>query len=253
MMNINTDIIKVYHTVDELATRLASDFQNVVNESAKLNRQIHIALSGGSTPARFFQKLASAPYRENIAWQNVHFFWGDERCVPPDHPDSNFGMTQKNLFDHLAIPEENIHRIFGENAPHDEARRYASEIKQWLPRDQNGWPVFDWILLGLGTDGHTASIFPGSDVLEDRINICAVATHPETGQRRITLTLPVINHAKRISFLVTGENKASVVSKILSASAPDKSLPASWVRPLNGHLEWRLDQSAATEIRCLHE
>ncbi len=247
-MNQNNVKIKIFHDADELATSLAADFQNVVNEAAKRNNEIYIALSGGSTPALFFQKLASAPYRENIAWQNVHFFWSDERCVPPDDSDSNYGMTKNYLLDHVAIPVENIHRIFGENAPQDEAKRYASEINQWLPRVQNGWPEFDWILLGMGTDGHTASIFPGLDVLEDRTHICAVATHPEIGQKRITLTLPAINQAKRITFLVTGINKAPVIAQILCADQVNMLLPASFVKPDSGILEWYLDQAAGKSI-----
>lgn len=246
MMNKKNIQIKIYPGADELAARLAADFQNVVNEAAKLSRRIHIALSGGSTPALFLQKLASSPYRATIVWQNLHFFWGDERCVPPDHPDSNYGMTQKYLLDHIAIPDENLHRIFGENTPQNEAKRYAAEIKRLLPLTHNGWPEFDWILLGLGNDGHTASIFPGSDVLEDRTHVCAVATHPETGQKRITLTLPVINCGRRISFLVTGRNKAEMVAQVLSGNEP---LPAAFVQPSHGILEWHLDEQAGKLMR----
>jgi len=245
MLQHNTTI-HIFENANELAQALAVDFQGAVVQAAAENRSLNIALSGGSTPALFFQKLASSSHRENISWRHVHFFWGDERCVPPDHPDSNYGMTKKHLLDHIAIPEKNVHRILGENEPHDEASRYASEITQWLSVDENGWPEFDWILLGLGEDGHTASIFPGSNVLEDRTNICAVATHPETGQKRITLTLPVINHAKRISFLVTGENKAEMVANILSGN---ESLPAAFVQPIHGILEWRLDKQAGKLMR----
>ncbi len=241
--------IKIFETADELAGALADEFQKAVNEQAKLNKDFYIALSGGNTPALFFQNLASTQYRENIAWQNVHFFWGDERCVAPDHPDSNFGMTKKNLLDHIAIPPQNIHRILGEENPVTESKRYAQEIESIVPEDISGFLQFDWIFLGLGTEGHTASIFPGSGVLKNQKNICAVATHPESGQHRITLTLPVINHAKRVSFLVTGENKASVVAKILAGTEESKSLPAASVRPVNGILEWYLDQAAATMIR----
>ncbi len=238
--------LKIFKNADELAQALAEDFQEAVNQADEENRKLNIALSGGRTPALFFQKLASSFHREKINWRQVNLFWSDERCVPPHHPDSNYGMTQKNLLDHIAIPAENIHRIFGENDPGDEAKRYAAEIEQWLPLTQTGWPEFDWILLGLGADGHTASIFPGSDVVADRTNICAVAVHPETGQKRITLTLPTINHAKRISFLVTGDNKAQMVAKVLSG---DEHLPASFVQPNQGILEWRLDEQAGKLLR----
>lgn len=238
--------IRIFENSEKLAAALAESFGTAVNQATRANRDFFVALSGGSTPALLFQKLASAPYRENIAWQNIHFFWGDERCVPSDHPESNYGMTRKNLLDHIAILDENIHRIFGENPPEDEAKRYASEIKRWLPLTQTGWPEFDWIMLGLGEDGHTASIFPGSAVMEDRDNIYAVAIHPATGQQRITLTLPAINQARRISFLVTGENKAKIVAKVLSKNEP---LPAALVQPIHGILEWYLDVYAGELMR----
>ena len=241
--------IKIFETEDQLASALAKEFQVSVNEQSKRNKDFYIALSGGNTPALFFQKLASAQYRENIVWQNIQFFWGDERCVAPDHPDNNYVMTKKNLLDHIYIPAKNIHRILGEDNPVAEAKRYAQEIESTVPMDNSGFPQFDWIFLGLGTDGHTASIFPGSDVLEDRKNICVVATHPESGQKRITMTLPIINHAKRVSFLVTGENKASVAAKILTGAEESKSLPAALIRPVNGSYEWYLDQAAGTKIR----
>lgn len=239
------DKIHIFKDADELANVLAADFQSSINQAAKISRQFNVALSGGSTPALLFQKLASTPYRDNISWQNIHFFWGDERCVPPEHPDSNFGMTKKNLLDYISIPNANIHRIVGENDPAAEAMRYAQEIKNVLGQQNRAFPQFDWILLGMGTDGHTASIFPGSNVLDEQENICAIATHPESGQQRITLTLPVINNAKRVSFLVTGENKASVVAKVLTE---DESLLSSFVRPVNGILEWYLDRSAVALI-----
>jgi 6-phosphogluconolactonase len=150
--------------------------------------------------------------------------------------------------DHVSIPSKNIHRIFGENDPVEEAKRYAQEIGKFVPTSNSGFPQFDWILLGLGTDGHTASIFPGSNVLIEQENICAIAIHPESGQQRITLTLPVINNSKRVSFLVTGENKALVIAKILTGAEESKSLPASFVRPVNGILEWYLDQASAMII-----
>ncbi len=245
-MSQHNSTIKIFKNANELAQALAGDFQEAVDQAVAENRNLNIALSGGSTPALFCQKLASSSHREKINWRQVHLFWGDERCVPPDHPDSNYGMTRKNLLDHIAIPAENIHRIFGENDPGDEAKRYAAEIERWLPLTQTGWPQFDWILLGLGADGHTASIFPGSDVVADQTNICAVAVHPETKQKRITLTLPAINHAKRISFLVTGENKAEMVAKVLSGN---ESLPASLVQPNQCILEWYLDEQAGKLLR----
>jgi 6-phosphogluconolactonase len=241
--------IKIFENPENLAENVALEFQIAVQQSSSLNRHFFMALSGGSTPKLFFQKLASFPYRNSISWQHVHFFWGDERCVPPDHPDSNYGMTKQNLLDHISIPAENVHRILGEVDPTVGAKRYSNEIEVALPMWHSGFPQFDWILLGMGSDGHIASIFPGLNVLDGN-DICTVATHPETGQKRITLTLPVINHAKRVSFLVTGENKAKLVAKILGEAGDIQSLPASFVQPVNGILEWYLDKDSGRVKRA---
>ncbi len=245
-MNVIRPEIKIYKNPHDLADALAADFKFSVDRATKSEQNYYVALSGGSTPFLFFERLASASYRENISWQHVHFFWGDERCVPPDHPDSNYGMTKKKLLDHITIPGANIHRIAGENDPVTEAMRYAKEIKNVTGQQHRALPQFDWILLGLGTDGHTASLFPGPDVTGDRKNNCVVTTHPETGQKRISLSLPVINHTKRVSFLVTGAIKASLIAKILTGAEESQSLPASLVEPVNGILEWYLDQAAGT-------
>lgn len=232
-----------------MAENVALEFQIAVQQSASLNRHFFMALSGGSTPTLFFQKLASLPYRDSISWRHVNFFWVDERCVPPDHPNSNYGMTKQNLLDHISIPAKNVHRMLGENDPTVEAKRYANEIEVALPIWHSGFPQFDWILLGMGSDGHTASIFPGSNLLDEN-DICTVATNPETGQKRITLTMPVINHAKRVAFLVTGENKAELVAKILGEAGDIQSLPASFVQPVNGILEWYLDKDSGRVKRA---
>jgi 6-phosphogluconolactonase len=247
-MSIDQLNIHVYKNGDTLAAELADQFRHVVNQAAKRMRPFNIALSGGSTPALFFQKLALFSRRKAIAWQNVQIFWGDERCVPPDHPDSNYGMAKKQLFDHIIIPEENIHRIRGEAAPKGEAQRYADEIIRIIPQNDRALSQFDWILLGLGADGHTASIFSGSDARVNVQEICVITAHPETGQKRISLTMPLINNAKRITFLVTGESKSAIVAQILTGKGSPETRPASLVRPVQGLLEWFLDQAAAKFI-----
>ena len=201
-----------------------------------------IALSGGSTPKVLFQHLATN-YAERIDWQRVHFFWGDERCVPPDHPDSNYGMTKKLLFDHINIPATNIHRIHGEADTSVEVQRYGSLLHEKL-RLRDGQPVFDLILLGMGDDGHTASIFPDQAVLLRTDAPCALARHPETGQQRITLTGPVLNNAENVAFLVTGESKAAKVAAILHKSNAWQDYPAAHIAPRRGKLFWFLDHGA---------
>lgn len=202
-----------------------------------------LALSGGSTPKLLFQLLAEK-YAEKIDWSGIHLFWGDERCVPPDHPDSNYGMTKALLLDHIDIPAANVHRIKGEEVPAAEAVRYGEEI-QSVVSAVDGRPAFDLILLGMGGDGHTASIFPHEMYLLEETTICGVATHPESGQNRITINGPIINHAYLIAFLVTGGGKAEKVQAILERQAGFEAYPAAHVQPKDGITHWFLDESAA--------
>jgi len=241
--------IKIFENVDDLSNALAIEFQQSAKAAAQSDCAFHVALSGGTTPALFFKYLAEPTYQNKVPWEHVHFFWGDERCVPPDHPESNYGMTRRNLLNQIPLPQPNIHRIRAEENPFEEVNRYSEEIENTVPKNKTNWPQFDWIFLGLGNDGHTASIFPGSDVLTEGSNICALATHPISGQQRITLTLPVINNAKRISFLVSGESKAPIVAGILQDKEGSKLLPAAHVQPEDGILEWYMDRPAAALIQ----
>ncbi|RMI03468.1 MAG: 6-phosphogluconolactonase, partial [Calditrichaeota bacterium] len=207
--------VRIYPTAGDLADAVAQEFARAVEQHVHRGIPLFVALSGGTTPAILFRRLAQSPWQESISWRRVHFFWGDERCVPPEHPESNFGQADTLLLSHIPIPRENIHRIRGEAPAEPEAERYAEEIRRWVPVDETEVPRFDWIFLGVGEDGHIASLFPGSPVLEERKRLCAVATHPHTGQQRITVTFPVINNARRILFLVTGAKKSGVVREIL--------------------------------------
>lgn len=231
--------------ISELAGRLAEDFKAAVVEKAALGESLTVALSGGHTPKSFFQVLAAPPYKDTLPWDKVVFFWGDERCVPPDNDESNFKMTNLALLSHVAIPESNILRVLGENPPDGEAVRYGDEIKKFIPSGGNGFPRFDWIFLGMGDDGHTASLFPGAATLQEREKICVVATHPQTGQKRISVTLPVLNNGKRVSFLVAGNDKEPVLKEILQKGDRLLPYPASMVRPEEGILEWYIDKTAA--------
>jgi len=208
-------------------------------EIAKVDK-IDIALSGGSTPKVLFDILAKK-YADKIDWKKVHFYWGDERCVVPTDDESNFKMTDEKLFQHINIPLENIHRVLGENDPTEEADRYGKLIDQNLFL-KNGLPIFDLIILGMGGDGHTASIFPHQIELLNDDKTCAVAIHPESGQRRITLTGKVINAAKQIHFLVTGASKNSVIKEIFSKTENYKSYPATFIEGA----DWWMDESAGS-------
>jgi len=242
--------VKIYRfkTAKELAKSVADNFAQTVQNFVKEGENLNVALSGGNTPRILFESLAQPAYGNRINWNHIHFFWGDERCVPPDDPQSNYGLAYKSLLSHISIPDKNIHRIKGENDPILETNRYAEEICGHVLLGEDNWPVFDWILLGLGTDGHTASLFPKTPELEEQNSICVVTTHPETGQKRVSLTLPVINHARRISFLVTGESKTAIVRAILKNESGSDRYPASQVKPIDGMLEWFLDEIAASKL-----
>ena len=178
-------------------------------------------------------------YADRFPWQDIHFWWGDERCVPPHHADSNYRMTADLLLNKVPIPPQNVHRVRGENPPQEEADRYAQEICQFVPTHQQ-WPVFDLIMLGMGSDGHTASIFPHQMDLLFADHICAVAEHPVSGQKRVSLTGKVLNQAVKKAFLVTGASKASKVKEIFSAEEIAQNYPASHIEGA----DWFLDQSA---------
>ena len=234
----------LFNNGEELAEQLAKDFSAVVSEKAASGELLTVALSGGHTPKTFFEILADR-YSDSIAWDKVVFFWGDERCVPPDNDESNFKMTNLALLSKIDIPEGNIHRVHGEDPPHNEALRYEHEIREFIPPGANGFPSFDWIFLGMGPDGHTASLFPGAPTLEEREKVCVVATHPETGQKRVSVTFPVLDGAKRVSFLVAGDSKAPVLKEIMESGGEPLPYPASMVSPADGVLELYLDKAAA--------
>jgi 6-phosphogluconolactonase len=237
--------IYLFDDITGLAKRLAGDFKKALEDKAASGESLIVALSGGHTPKAFFEVLAALPYGDNLPWDKAIFFWGDERCVPPDNDESNFKMTNLSLLSRIKIPAANIHRVLGENPPEEEAVRYAREIKDNVPSGSNGFPVFDWIFLGMGEDGHTASLFPGAATLEEKEKICVVATHPQTGQKRVSVTFPVLDSGKRVSFLVAGAGKEPVLKEILENPSRQLPYPASMVHPADGVLEWYVDRSAA--------
>lgn len=230
-----------------LAERLATDLEQLILQTLRSRDPFYIAVSGGNSPKTLFRILTDQRYG-HIPWNRIHVFWADERCVPPDHPESNYGMTKAFLFDHINIPEDNIHRIMGENNPADECVRYRAEINTWVPAGDQGIPSFDMILLGMGDDGHTASIFPGQISIFNSNEICETARHPVTGQSRISMTGTLLNHAKRGCFFVTGENKSKITSDIINKKDQYLQFPAAHVNPVSGECNWYLDKSAAKLI-----
>lgn len=239
-----TTEVKIFKSPEKVAKAFAKELLAMVNESAQ--KRFDIALSGGQTPKILFEILQTK-YAEKFPWQRVHFWWGDERCVPASHADSNYGVALEILFSKVEIPQENIHPVIGENDPQEEAISYSHQLHEHL-NDRHGWPVFDLIILGMGSDGHTASIFPDQMQLLDSNQICATATHPDSGQIRITLTGKVLNNANRVYFLVTGENKAKRVAQIMNKRKKAPRFPAYHVAPEHGQLLWYLDEDAAKKM-----
>jgi 6-phosphogluconolactonase len=238
-------VIKISQSQDELAWDLARELAGLINDAGKSNKTLNIALSGGSTPGLLFSILGDH-FSDSVSWEHVHFFWGDERCVPPEDPESNYGMTKKALFDKISIPFSNIHRIRGENIPEKEAVRYSTEIASFT-RKRDGLPVLDLVILGLGVDGHIASIFPGHQELITSEKTYRVAVHPVTSLKRVTITARVINNADIIIFLVTGSHKAEMVAAVIE-SPGITNCPAASVEPVHGVLKWYLDIDAAAML-----
>lgn len=237
--------IRIFDNKKDLSINFTSWLQEILAEKDEL----FIALSGGSTPKSLFDYWSTLPKNE-IDWEKVFFFWGDERCVPPTDDESNYKMTQEHLFQHIRIPEENIFRIRGEEQPENEAHRYNKLLTDHLPLE-NGTPVFDIVMLGMGDDGHTASIFPHQMDLWDSKEHCVVATHPESGQKRVSLSGSVINAAQHVAFLVTGANKAEKLTEIVNhPQQASEKYPAARVAPSSKNLVWFVDSAAAKSIRA---
>jgi len=232
-------MIKTLKNIDEIADAVAKMLLELMSGSGET--LVHIALSGGNTPKSIFKYL-SDNYGNKLANNRFHFWWGDERCVPSDDNDSNFKWAYELWLRPIGINILKIHRIEGENEPTTEATRYSEEIKNWIPLI-NDFPRFDLIMLGLGDDGHTASIFPNQMDFLASDNICEVATHPVSKQKRITLTGKVLNNARKVVFVSTGDSKAKMVKNVVFDAKPE--FPASHIKPENGELIWLLDNDAS--------
>ncbi len=239
-------IIKVFNS-----RNLLSDFfaKEILKQSSSLDEGnfLSIAFSGGSTPKKVFEFI-SDNYKNKIPWEKVKIFWSDERCVSPEDKESNYKMAYDALIKNISIPERNIFRIYGETDPSEEEVRYKFVLRGNIP-STNKIPSFDIMMLGLGDDGHTASIFPNNISLFNSDKICINTKHPESGQERITLTGKVINNSKNVYFFVTGKGKSKIVKEILNEGNSNKIYPASLVEPSNGNLYWLLDKGAASGIK----
>ncbi len=239
--------IRIFPDLSILSAEAAKFFVRLAAASVRKEKRFSVALAGGSTPRTLYHLLASAEYREQIPWRETHLFWGDERCVPPSHSDSNYRMVQETLLTKVPIPFENIHRMQGEVDPENGARIYEQELREFFSGESI--PIFDLVILGLGKDGHTASLFPGSLSLEEEERLVVPAAPTEVKHHRLTFTLPVINQAGTILFLAAGKEKAEVVSQIFQETKDFDRIPARRVKALNGELYWFVDDKAAALLK----
>jgi 6-phosphogluconolactonase len=205
-----------------------------------------MGLSGGSTPRALFRLLANPDFAPRIDWSRVHIFWGDERCVPPDHQDSNYGMARETLLDHVPLPEDNICRIRGEIDPQQAAAEYEQVLRIFFSNADT--PRFDLLLQGMGDDGHTASLFAGTQALYERTRWVIENYVPKLEMWRITLTVGAINAAAHVIFLVTGQNKAATLREVLNGPHQPEYYPSQLVQPADGELIWMADAAAAARL-----
>ncbi|MBZ5535119.1 MAG: 6-phosphogluconolactonase [Acidobacteriia bacterium] len=242
--------IEIYNSLEELSQAAAERFIAASDVAIQARGRFTVVLSGGSTPRSLYSLLATEPYSTRIDWQKVHFFWGDERSVPPIHKDSNFRMVRETLLSKVNPPLTNIHRIPAEKTVASEAAKaYVEELKSFFSLREGEWPRFDLVLLGMGPDGHTASLFPDTLVLHEATSLVAAPWVDKLKCYRITLTPPALNHASQIVFFVAGPDKAPSLREVLEGSFRPETYPAQLIRPLDGKVTWMVDREASAELR----
>ena len=239
--------VRVFNDLDALSQAAAALFIESCGSAITARGRSLIALSGGNTPAKLFDLLARSPFATQIDWLHLHVFWGDERCVPPDDPQSNYRQAEDALLSRVPIPAGNVHRVLGEAKPEEAAVAYAQTLKTFAapPLD---WPRFDLVLLGMGDDGHTASLFPGSPVEMNGATATVTADYEGRPANRVTLTPRVLNAARRVLFLVSGESKSQTLAHVLYGDYRPEVFPAQRIRPPDGELIWLVDRAAASRL-----
>jgi 6-phosphogluconolactonase len=257
--------IRVYHDGGELAAEAARYFARIADKYVLENGSFAVALSGGSTPRKMFELLAQEPFLSSMPWSSIYFFWGDERCVPPDHPDSNYRMACEALLSKAPVPPEHVYRIPAEmDDPDMAAEIYERQILKELGRCGEHYlssgrreegvsvkkmPCFDLILLGMGADGHTASLFPRTAALGARDRIVVANYVEKFNAYRITLTPDAINNARGVTFVVAGDDKAEALKTVLEGERRPEDYPSQLIRPRDGKLLWMIDEAAARLLK----
>ena len=244
--------IAIYPAIDTLSQKAAQYIVRLANEAIVTHGRFTIALSGGSTPQKLYALLGSEPYRSQVDWAQVEIFWGDERCVPPDDPESNYAMAQQVLLSNIPIPAHQVHRMPAEQPDRQAASlAYTREMQRTFGTD--GIPAFDLIQLGMGPEGHTASLFPHQASLHEQQLLVMPVSVPKPPPDRLTFTPPILNAAHNILFLVTGIEKADALHSVLEGQYNPDEYPAQSVRPPKGEVTWMLDTAAAKGINIKEE
>jgi 6-phosphogluconolactonase len=240
--------IRVYPDADLLKRAAAEHIIALCEAAINVQGYFSIALSGGSTPKAVYELLTDKAFSRYLDWEHTHIFWGDERCVPPDHTESNYRMARLALLDNVPLPVSNIHRMKGEIDPAQAAAEYEHMLRQFFSRRRDGEVRFDLVLLGMGEDGHTASLFPGTAALEETERLVVENYIEKLEVWRLTLTAPAINAADHVTFLVSGKSKAEMLKQVLKTSDQPYKFPAQLIQPLSGSLLWMVDEPAASKL-----
>ena len=246
--------IRIFDDAQALARAAADHFVTLAAQAITQRGLFAVALSGGSTPRATYILLATQNYAARVDWALVHVFWSDERCVPPDDPSSNYRMARDALLEHVPLPPHNIHRMRGEIAPEVAADEYETSLRAFFARPPlaevtsrtGSFSSFDLVFLGVGTDGHTASLFPGTAAVSEKARWVIAHRVPAADQWRLTLTPPIINAAAQVTFIVVGSAKASTLRRVLTAPCRQELLPAQIVQPASGRLLWLVDAEAGS-------
>ena len=239
--------VRIFDDLEALSRAAASLFIESCAQGIRTRTRALVALSGGNTPMELYKLLAEPSYAEAVDWAKTHIFWGDERCVPPDDPESNYRQANDALRVRVPIPKENIHRVQGEAEPRESAISYALTLRKFASPPLS-WPRFDFVLLGMGEDGHTASLFPGSPVDITAPTAAVTADYQGRPANRITITPILFNEAHRVVFLVSGESKSQTLANVLNGDYDPDRLPAQRIRPVHGELIWLVDRAAASKL-----
>jgi 6-phosphogluconolactonase len=241
--------VKIFPDPERLAQAAAEHFVSTAENAIQTRGVFSVSLSGGTTPMLLYRLLASEPYSERVDWSRTQVFWGDERCVPPDNPESNYYHAKKVLLDNIPLPEENVHRILAEKKPEQAAEDYEETLLKFFSslsdEEERSNASFDLVLLGMGDDGHTASLFPGTLAIHEDTRWVMAQYIDRLAAWRITLTPAILNRAVHITFLVSGAGKSYTLQRVIYGSYQPDRYPAQIIKPVNGELTWFVDEAAA--------